>query len=123
MYFYASSKCWPALGGERPAAGLIISEAVVLTPLKKLPEKLSISGRSFPYSCELLFERLAPLGRGVSLSAISEKLEFLAGRANYGQALQRTPILLSTNDAKLIEHEFRSVSEPFEHTVDSYLPV
>lgn len=122
MYFYASSKCWPALGGVRPSAGLIISQAVVLTSVKRLPEKLSISGRSFLYSCELLFERLAPLGQGVSLNDISDKLEFLAGRANYGQALQRTPILLSVNDTKLIENEFHSISEPFEDTVDNYLP-
>lgn len=95
LIFYISLKCWPELGGRRPASGLLIGSAVVLTDVRRMERPVLISGRRFLYSCELFFERLAELGSGVPIGPLKEELDLTAGKSNYGQALQRTPVLLS----------------------------
>lgn len=121
LYFYVTSKCWPGLGGTRPSSGVLVSDAVVLTDVKSLPRKIVISGRSFSYGCELLFERLTSLGSGVSLAEMAGQLDLLAGKHNYGQALQRTPVRLTPKDAELLNLKLDTLAVPFENAVDSYL--
>jgi hypothetical protein len=124
MYFYVSAKCWSGpsrLGGERPRSGMLISDAVVLTDVRKLTNKVGIAGNSFTYGCELLFEHLVPLGSGLSLSDIAPDIDLLSGRSNYGQALQRTPVLLSQRDADLFQTQLEALATPFENAVELYL--
>lgn len=120
LYFYLSPRCWPGLGKPKPPSGLIVSDAVVLTDTKKLADRMVLSGHVFTYGCELLFERLAPSGTGVSLNGMIGQLELFRGYSNYGNALRLTPILLSTSDAKLIDLELNSVSKQFDDAVIGY---
>lgn len=121
LLFYASLKCWPALGGEvRPQSGVLIGDAVVLTDVARMREPVQIGGRRFHFGCELFFEHLAPVGSGVSISELRERLALTAGRANFGQALRRTPVLLSPPDAELLSAELAVIVTPFEESVEGY---
>ena len=122
LLFYASLKCWPALGGAgRPASGLLIADAIVLTDVTKLRTPVSVGGRQFQYSLEVFFEHLAPAGSGVPIGSVRNELELTAGRANYGQALRRTPVLLSPSDTALLKDRLQGVLKPFEDSIDGYL--
>lgn len=121
LLFYASSKCWSGFSRVRPGPGMVISEATVLTDVRPLARKVSIGGRGFLYGCELLFEQLAPIGTGVPLDSLAGRLQFLAGRSNYGQALQRTPIQLSNVDAGALRDALERVAIPFEDAVGGYI--
>lgn len=121
LVFYASLKCWPALGGEkRPKSGLLIGDAVVLTDVTRLQEPVQVGGRRFQFGCEVFFENLAPLGSGASISELRDRLSLTAGRENFGQALRRTPVLLSPNDTRLLSKELEASATSFEESVDSY---
>lgn len=120
MIFYAGLKCWPGLGGARPKSGLLIADAVVLSDVTRMKKPAYVGGRHFPYGCEIFFEHLAPVGAGVPFGAVRERLKLTAGRANYGQVLRRTPILLSPADAALLKAECSKVWQPFEETIDGY---
>jgi hypothetical protein len=121
LLFYAGIKCWPALGRDsRPEAGVLIGDAVVLTDVARLRTPAQVGGRRFEYGCEVFFEHLAPLGSGVAISSIRDELDLTAGRANYGQALRRPPVLLSRADAALLSARLRAVTTPFEESVDEY---
>lgn len=122
LLFYASSKCWPTLGGVRPASGVLIGNAVVLTDVARLRAPAHIGGRRFDYGCEVFFEVLTPLGSGVAIGPIKESLKLTAGRPNYGQVLQRTPVLLAPEDAQLLTTQLKLIAKPFEDTVEDYLP-
>ncbi|MEV7663571.1 hypothetical protein [Paenarthrobacter sp. NPDC089316] len=120
--FYASFTCWPRLGGDqRPTSGLIIGDAVVLTEVRELRTPVLVGGRHFRYGCEVFFEHLAPVGTGVSIGSIRDELELTAGRANYGQALQRTPVLLSQADTERLAPRLEGVWKPYEETIAGYL--
>ena len=120
LIFYISLKCWPELGGRRPASGLLIGSAVVLTDVRRMERPVLISGRRFLYSCELFFERLAELGSGVPIGPLKEELDLTAGKSNYGQALQRTPVLLSPHDTELLARRLSHGTNAFEDSVDTY---
>ncbi|MDV8015621.1 hypothetical protein R4P70_30315 [Rhodococcus sp. IEGM 1241] len=121
LVFYAGVKCWPALGGKvRPKAGIMIGSAVVLTEVARLRTAAQVGGRKFEYGCEVFFERLAALGSGLSISDVKNDLELTAGRANYGQVLRRTPILLSSADTALLSARLESVTAPYEDSVGAY---
>lgn len=122
LFFYASSKCWNGFERARAGPGLVIGDATILTDIGPLPRKISIGGRGFTHCCELLFDRLAPIGEGIGLASLADRLQFLSGRSNYGQALQRTPILLSNSDAELLESELHEVAIPFDAAFDGYVP-
>jgi hypothetical protein len=122
LLFYASLKCWPRLGGGvRQDSGLLIGDAVVLTDVTKLSNPVLVGGRRFQYSCEIFFEHLAPVGSGVHIASVRDQLELTAGRANYGQVLRRTPLLLSRSDAALLKDRLRGIWKPFEENIDEYL--
>lgn len=124
LLFYASNKCWPTLGGSvRPTSGVLIGNAVVLTDISRLRAPAHIGGRRFDYACEVFFESLAPLGSGVAIGPVKDELKLTAGRANYGQVLQRTPVLLATEDAHLLTARLKSLAKPFEVSVEDYLRV
>jgi len=120
LIFYASLKCWPELGGTRPESGLLIADAVVLTDVAQLKQPAVVGGRHFHYGCEIFFEHLAPVGSGVPIGTVRDQLELTAGRANYGQALRRTPVLLSPADAALLTAKLQQVWQPFDDTIDGY---
>jgi hypothetical protein len=107
---------------KRPTSGLIIGDAVVLTEVTKLRTPALVGGRHFHYGCEVFFEHLAPAGTGVPIGSVREELELTAGRVNYGQALQRTPVLLSQADTALLAPRLKSVWKPYEEAIDGYLP-
>lgn len=119
--FYASLKCWPGLGSARPDSGLLIGDAVVLTDVARFTRPVLIGGRRFQYGCEIFFESLAPLGSGLPIGSVRNELDLTAGRANYGQALRRTPVLLSHSDTRFLRGRLRGVSKSFDATVDEYL--
>ena len=120
--FYASLNCWPKLGGDqRPSSGLIIGDAVVLTTVTEFRTPVRVGGRHFDYGCEVFFEHLAPVGTGVPIGSVRDELELTAGRVNYGQALQRTPVLLSQADTVLLESRLKGVWKSYEETIDGYL--
>lgn len=122
LLFYAGLKCWPKLGGDqRPTSGLIIGDAVVLTEVTKLGTPVLVGGRRYPYGCEVFFEHLAPAGTGVPIGSVRDELELTAGRGNYGQALRRTPVLLSQADTALLAPRLKSVWKPYEEAIDGYL--
>lgn len=121
LLFYAGLKCWPGLGGARPASGLLIGDAIVLTDVTRWAAPVQVGGRHFQYGCELFFEHLAPVGAGLPIGAVRDDLELTAGRANYGQVLRRTPLLLSRADTSLILVRLAGVWQPFEDSVDQYL--
>src|SRR5690349_2546590 len=58
LLFYASLKCWPALGGPRPDSGLLLADAVVLTDVARMNQPAYVGGRHFHYGCEVFFEHL-----------------------------------------------------------------
>jgi hypothetical protein len=122
LLFYASLKCWPKLGGgARPDSGLLIGDAVVLTDVTKLSNPVLVGGRRFEYGCEIFFQHLAPAGSGVRIASLRDQLDLTAGSANYGQALRRTPALLSRSDAVLLKDRLRGVWKPFEDKIGEYL--
>lgn len=121
LLFYLSRKCLAELGVPRPTVGLVVGEAVVLTDVRAMKRPISIGGRRFEKECELLFERLAPLGKGLSLKASANELILLAGRPNYGQALRQTPILLHDYDAAILRRRLKAEATTFDEAADSYL--
>lgn len=121
LLFYASRKCWPGLGGARPDSGLLIGDAVVLTQVVRWRAPVQVGGRHFQYGCEVFFEHLAPVGSGVSLTSVRHDLELTAGRANYGQVLQRTPVLLSPADTSFLRVRLERVWKPFDVCIGGYL--
>ena len=100
---------------------LELSDAVVLTDVKPLSNKVAISGRTFSYGCQLLFERLTTLGSGVSLDELVGELDLLGDKDNYGYILQWTPVLLTRHDAELLNSKLDALAVPFENAVGSYL--
>lgn len=121
LLFYAGAKCWPALGGDsRPPDGVLIGGAVILSELTRFRASVQVGGRRFEYGCEVFFERLAPLGSGVSIKANKKELELTVGLVNYGQALRRTPVLLSTADSVLLNHRLDAVTVPYENSIRAY---
>lgn len=123
LIFYAGLKCWPGLGGPRPKSGLFIADAIVLTDVARMKQPAHVGGRHFHYGCEIFFEHLAPVGSGVPIGTVRDRLELTAGRANYGQVLRRTPVLLSSADAALLKAELQKVWLPFDDSIEGYRQV
>ena len=124
LYFYVTGKCWSApvgLGGPQPRSGLVVGDAVVLTEIRRLQNRVEISSKSFSYGCGIRFERLTPLGSGLALPDVADNLDLLTGRRNYGQVLQRTPVRLSPHDAEVIDQRLDSLAMPFEDGAQRYL--
>ena len=119
LIFYASLKCWPGLGGTRPDSGLLIADAVVLTEVSDEPASLRW-WPPLPLRVRNLLRAPRPGRAGVPIGNIRNQLELTAGRANYGQALRRTPVLLSRADAALIRRELKQVWQSFEDSINGY---
>lgn len=120
ILFYLSKRCLTDLGLRGLDGGLVVGSAVVLTDVRALKQPTFIGGRRFEQGCHVFFENLAPLGKGVSLKALSNSLVLLAGRPNYGQALRQTPVALHEHDAALLCRQLESVVTAFDEAKSSY---
>jgi hypothetical protein len=121
LLFYLSGKCLSEFGVRRAPTGRVIGEAVVLTDVRPVRRPVSIAGRKFETECELLFERLAPLGSGLSLKALADRLVLLAGKPNIGQALRISPVALNEDDARLLRRMLKTEATNFDQAKASYL--
>lgn len=121
LLVYLTPPCRSGLGDRGATTGLLVGSAVVLTTARYWEPAPLIAGRRYPIGCQLLFERLAPLGQGVPLKSMVGKVHVLGSGRSWGQSLRRSPVLLGEQDARILEAELAVAARPFDEVVSAYL--
>jgi hypothetical protein len=87
-------------GRER---GRVVASAEVASPVVPLEPRLRLAGQEYISACDLRITGLAPLGAGVVLAELVDKLRiFQPNTTAWSARLRRTLLMLPEEDAELI---------------------
>jgi hypothetical protein len=87
---------------SRSKTGLVVGEATVRSEICRLEQPTTIGTGSYGHVVDISIERLAPLGKGVALSAHLDELELFPDPGNWTSRIRRTVVSLCERDAVLL---------------------
>ena len=101
--------------------GRVIARARASTATEFLPEPVEIAGRTFELACDLELLGLAPLGAGVELVPLVERLEAFPNKRGWKIWLRRPVLELPRADADLVRRLVDDVARAPADVVGAYL--
>jgi hypothetical protein len=119
LFLYTTRACF--LNPSRNVSR-VIGHATVTSTVSALSSPVNIAGRTFPHGCTIKVDSLAPLGEGVPLRNLVDKLDaFSKNPQSWSLWLRRTLLPLSSHDASLIARHLASVAQAPEEVLEPYL--
>lgn len=105
-----------------PHEGRVIGRATVTSAVAALPTPVVVAGRALPYGCSVSVDSLAPLGLGVPLRSLVDRLDvFSKNPQAWSVWLRRTVVPLSDHDANLLAKSLTSVEQRPAEVLGPYL--
>jgi hypothetical protein len=101
--------------------GRIIGRARALTAVELLHEPVELVGRSFPLGFHLELLALSPLGSGLELSPLVERLSVFPVKHAWSGRLRRPMLELPAPDAILLRRRLRPLTQAPRDVLSAYL--
>lgn len=118
LLLYTTRGCWHNPGRDR---GRVIGRARALGSVEQLRRPVEVAGRSFPLGLRLELVTLAPLGSGVELSPLVERLAVFPIKHAWSGVMRRPLVELPAADAALLERLLRPLARPPHEVLSEYL--
>jgi hypothetical protein len=119
LFLYTTRRC---LNNPPHGEGRVIGRATVTSVVASLSTPVVVAGRALPYGCSVSVDSLAPLGLGVPLRTLVDKLDvFSKNPQAWSVWLRRTVVPLSDLDANLLAKPLTSVEQRPGEVLGPYL--
>lgn len=117
VFLYTTRGCFRNPTRDR---GRVIGIAVVTRRARELDDPVRFRGREYPIEIALRIESLAPLGAGVELTSLLDRLESFPNKRAWSAYMRRAIVPLAQKDGTVIAGAVREVARPYRQSVDSY---
>ena len=101
--------------------GRVFGRAIVETGVEALAEPVRLLGREFTHDCRFSLVSIAPIHRGVDLSALIPRLTSFPNKTGWPTALRRPLMTLTPADALLMRRRLEAVVVPTADSLSGYL--
>lgn len=119
LFLYTTRRCF---NNPPHDEGRVIGRATVTSAVAALSTPVVVAGRALPYGCSVSVDSLAPLGLGVPLRSLVDKLDvFSKNPQAWSVWLRRTVVPLSDHDANLLAKPLASVEQRPGEVLGPYL--
>lgn len=117
VFLYTTRGCFRNPTRDR---GRVIGIAVVTRRARELDDPVRFGGREYPIEIALRIESLAPLGAGVELTSLLDRLESFPNKPAWSAYMRRALVPLVHKDGAAIAGALRKVTGPYRESADSY---
>ena len=119
LFLYTTRGCFSNPGRDE---GLIIGQAIVTSTVSSLNDPVIIAGRELPYGCSINVSSLVPLGLGVSVRTLVDRLDIFSENPRaWAARLRRTVVPLSDHDANTFGESLSAQEQRPEAVLKPYL--
>jgi hypothetical protein len=109
-------------GSPSADRGRVVGTAEVASPILPLEKERFIAGRSYTSGCDLSLTGLTPIGEGVVLADIVDRLEvFQPDPKTWSARMRRSVLRLSPHDYEFILSQLKSKLRDPDDVVQGYL--
>lgn len=118
LFIYSTRGAFHNPGRDR---GRVIGVARAATAPEVLPEPIELAGRRFELGCRLELVSLAPLGSGVELSLLVERMSVFPDKRAWSGRMRRPLLQLPAQDAAVVRRLLKPIAESPAAVLDGYL--
>jgi hypothetical protein len=118
LLLYTTRGCFKNPTRDR---GRIVGHAMVEEPVRVLDQPVTFGDRTFPVGCSVAVERLVPLGRGIELVPLLDKLTGIRSSAKGWTYQLRQPLVPLTEPDRALVAEKLSEMDPTSPSESGYL--
>ena len=117
LFLYTTRGCFRNPTRDR---GRVIGIAEITRRARELAEPIRFGVRDYPIEIALRIDSLAPLGTGVELTPLLDRLESFPNKRAWSAYMRRAIVPLTRPDAQLLVNRVNLVARPYYETAPSY---